>query len=221
MKHLIVTFLIIAWASISYAQNDPVVGREAAQKYFQKNSDEVTYEQNGGDLTSTGSRSSRNLGNTSSFLALHYGRFVSGEAYSWDKKGTVDDVGKNQFGLTYKFTDAYESLDMAIRVDYLEYELGEKDPTKLSFMPVITFPQASTGFPLYFGIGAGLGVFLKQESGKSALSFDYQLFAGARFFNVFENTGFFIEAGLKNHLHLLSTGQFNGTYLATGLVFTF
>lgn len=217
MRQIYSTLFILAATSVSYA-SDPVVGREAAQKYFQK-TDDVSYESNGGDAV-FGNRGAASQG-TDKYLALHYGRYMSSESYSWDRKGNTDDVGKNQFGLTYKVSDAYDSLDVAIRVDYLEYDLTESKPTKLSFLPIITFPQASSRFPLYFGMGAGLGVFLKQESGKSAVSFDYQLFAGARFFNVFENTGFFIEAGLKNHLNLLSTGQFNGTYLASGLVFTF
>jgi hypothetical protein len=50
---------------------------------------------------------------------------------------------------------------------------------------------------------------------------DYQLIAGARFFDVFENAGFFIESGLKNHLQLWDQGQFNGTFLSAGAVFTF
>ncbi len=216
MKQIYSILVILAAASVSYA-SDPVVGREAAQKYFQKKSDDVSYESNGGD-SMFGTKSSYG---TDKYLALHYGRYMSSQSYSWDGRGNVEDVGKNQFGLTYKVSDAYDSIDVAIRVDYSEYSLDDSKPTKLSFIPIITFPQARSGFPLYFGLGAGLGVFLKQESSKSAISFDYQLFAGARFFNVFENTGFFIEAGLKNHLHLLSTGQFNGTFLATGLVFTF
>lgn len=83
------------------------------------------------------------------------------------------------------------------------------------------FPDASSKFPLYFGVGAGLGVFVKQLSGESAMSLDYQVLAGARFFDLFNNAGFFLEAGLKNHMHMLSDGQFNGTFVAAGSVFTF
>jgi hypothetical protein len=44
---------------------------------------------------------------------------------------------------------------------------------------------------------------------------------GVRFENIYEGAGFLIEGGLKNHLHLLTDGQFNGTYLAGGMVFVF
>ena len=59
------------------------------------------------------------------------------------------------------------------------------------------------------------------SEGESSLSLDYQLIAGARIFDVFENTGFLIETGMKNHVHLLSDGQFNGVFLTVGSVFTF
>jgi hypothetical protein len=83
------------------------------------------------------------------------------------------------------------------------------------------FPDASSKFPLYFGGGIGPGIFLNQIPDESSVSLDYQLFAGVRFFDVFRNTGFFVEAGLKDHFLLTSDGQFNGTYAALGLVFTF
>ncbi|HEX4923769.1 MAG TPA: hypothetical protein VFV50_06775, partial [Bdellovibrionales bacterium] len=58
-------------------------------------------------------------------------------------------------------------------------------------------------------------------SQESALAIDYQLIGGVRLFDVFENTGFSFEMGLKNHLHLLSDGQFNGVFAAAGVIFTF
>ena len=57
--------------------------------------------------------------------------------------------------------------------------------------------------------------------GESFLAVQYQLVAGARLFNVVGQTGFFIESGLKNHINLLSDGQFNGYFLTVGTIFTF
>ena len=74
---------------------------------------------------------------------------------------------------------------------------------------------------LNFGLAAGPGVFLKQVSGESSISFDYQLFLGLRLFNLFEQTGFYIEGGMRNHLLLTSDGQLNGTFVSAGAVFTF
>lgn len=186
-------------------ESQPVVGRDAAAKYFQKTD------------------SNRYVGGSTSdhYLALHFGKYMASQSYEWGKNGQEDDIGKNMFGVTYRVGEWQNSMDLNIRIDYAEYTLAGENSSKISFMPVVTFPDASSRFPLYFGAGLGLGVFFKQINQKSALSLDYQLILGARFFDIFENTGFFVEAGLKNHVHLLSAGQLNGTFLASGLVFTF
>jgi hypothetical protein len=208
-------FGIISFSSAAFAQNSqPKVGRDEAAKYFQVSEPQ---EYNTGNNNS----SARTSGPSDHYLALSYSKYMASQSYDWGDSGQEDDVGGNSFGLTYRVGEWHNSMDLNLRLDYSEYNLAGGRPTKLSFLPLLTFPDAGSRFPLYFGIGAGLGVFFKQLDGKSAISFDYQLVAGARFFDVFENTGFFIEAGLKNHLLILSSGQLNGTFLAGGLVFTF
>ncbi|KYG61567.1 hypothetical protein AZI86_17835 [Bdellovibrio bacteriovorus] len=210
VKTFLLIILPLLVGSVGWAQSSqPIVGRDAATKYFQKR--DVSNDIQSGGIT----------GANDHYLALHYGRLMSSQSYDWGKNGQEDDVGKNNFGVTYRIGEWVNSMDMNIRIDYMDYEIAGEKPTKLSFLPLITFPDANSRFPLYFGAGLGLGVFLKQINEKSAISLDYQLVAGARFFNVFENTGFFIEAGLKNSLFILSSGQYNGTFLAGGLVFTF
>lgn len=208
VKTFLSLILPLLLGSVAFAQDSqPIVGREAAARYFQKR-DPAQQGYVGGSTSDH-------------FLALHFGRYMSSQSYDWSKNGSQDDVGGNSFGVTYRVGEWQNSMDLNLRIDYAEFDLPGENPSKLSFMPLVTFPDASSRFPLYFGAGLGLGIFLKQTSDKSALSLDYQLVLGARFFDVFENTGFFLEAGLKNHLHLLSSGQLNGTFLAGGLVFTF
>ncbi|MGE5087369.1 MAG: hypothetical protein ACM3MG_13780 [Bacillota bacterium] len=212
MKTLLTALLpLMIVTSVASAQSQPRVGREAAMKYFQKDSNE--------DSTRSGGGSS--FGPSDHYLALYYGRYMASQSYDWGKFGQEDDIGGNNFGVNYRVGEWYNSMDLNLRIEYADYKVGGETPNKLSFLPMITFPDANSRFPLYFGLGAGLGIFMKQTNSKSALSLDYQLVAGARFFNVFENTGFFLEAGLKNSLFLLSSGQLNGTFIATGLVFTF
>lgn len=200
-------FCLNSWAE---AQSAPRVGRAAAAKYFQPANRDPAQSEGGGYN-----------GPDDHYLAIHFGRYMGSQSYEWGKNGSESDVGANTFGVTYRIGEWYKSMDMAIRIDYSEFNVAGEKPTKLSLMPLYMFPDASSRFPLYFGAGAGLGIFFKQVDGKSAISLDYQLVAGARFFNVFENTGFFIETGIKNHLHLLSSGQMNGTFLSAGAVFTF
>ena len=212
MKTLLAAILPLMFISVAASAQDsqPRVGRDAAVKYFQKNSNE--------DSSYTSGNSS---GASDHYLAVYYGRYMASQTYDWGKFGQENDVGGNNFGVNYRVGEWYNSMDLNLRIEYADYKVGGESPTKLSFLPLITFPDAGSRFPLYFGMGAGLGIFMKQTNSKSALTLDYQLVAGARFFNVFENTGFFLEAGLKNSLFLLSTGQLNGTFIATGLVFTF
>jgi hypothetical protein len=194
----------------SQQSGQPRVGRKAAEKYLSptpqgKNDDRR--EVRDSDATH--------------FLAIHIGTYVSDTAYRWGSPDTQNNVGKWTFGLTYKVGEWINSMDLLMRVDLSSYTLNDGSATKISFLPLITFPDVASRFPLYFGVGAGLGVFAVQFDGKSPLSLDYEVVAGARFFDVFKNTGFFIEAGLKNHFLLLSEGQFNGTFVAIGSVFLF
>jgi hypothetical protein len=214
VKTLIISlFGIISMSSAAFAQDpQPRVGRDEAAKYFQVSEPQEYKTENG---------SSRSAGPDDHYLAVSFSKYMASQSYDWGDNGQEDDVGGNSFGVTYRVNEWHNSMDLNLRLDYSEYNLAGGRPTKLSFLPLLTFPDSASRFPLYFGIGAGLGVFFKQIDGKSPISFDYQLVAGARFFDVFENTGFFIEAGLKNHILIVSSGQLNGTFLAAGMVFTF
>lgn len=186
-----------------------VVGRKAAQKYM------------GPHDAPTGTEAGSQMGPGDHYLAVHVGGYISDNSYRWGTKDNQSDVGDATIGVTYRVGEWQHSMDLALRVDYSAYGLDDGTAGKLSFLPMITFPDASSKFPLYLGAGIGLGVFTKQIDRESALSLDYQLVLGARFFEVVGNTGFFVEAGVKNHLLLLSDGQFNGTFVAVGPVFTF
>lgn len=209
----------------------PRVGRQAAAKYFQKRqtaSNDVDDQGSGPSAYSSGSGNSSSSssfqGSGDHYLALHFGKMMSSQAYDWGPQPMMKDAGDYTAGITYRLGEWKNSMDLNLRLDFIQYTLDgatQTHPQKLSFLPMITLPDVSSRFPLYFGVGMGPGVFLQQVDGKAPLSLDYQLIAGARFFNVVDNAGFFIEAGLKNHLLLWNSGQFNGTFLAAGAVFTF
>jgi hypothetical protein len=190
------------------------VGSKAASKYFEKEKSSPAKKNSGG-------------GERDHYLALHLGFFLDSDAYSWGVDNNdrnyehAEDPGKLTLGVTYRMGEWSDTMDLNLRMDFQTYDLGKDKPFKLSIVPLITFPDANSQFPLYFGAGVGPGIFFKQTSHESALSLDYQLIAGARMFDLIENTGFFLEFGLKNHLLLLSDGQFNGVYIAGGAIFTF
>ena len=189
------------------------VGRKAAQKYMGQNSDTKT-----ADVSER--REPAALSNETHYLAIHVGTFVGDDTYKWGSEHE-SNVGKLNVGVTYRIGEWANAADLDFRADFSTFQLAEGGANKLSLLPVIIFPDASSHFPIYFGAGAGPGFYMKQISGQSAISLDYQLFLGARFFNVVDNMGFFVEAGVKNHIHLLSNGQYNGSFVAVGALFAF
>lgn len=177
------------------------VGEKAAQKYFGKSR---------APAASSGDR----------FLSLHVGTFVSENTYKWGTTGGKD-VGQLNTGVTYKVGEWTGSMDLMLKADITTYSLVEGRALKLTVLPAVVFPDVNSGFPLYFGAGAGLGVFLKQIEEESSLAFDYTLFAGVRVFDLIEGVGLLVEAGMKNHILLLSDGQYNGVHVNFGAVFRF
>ena len=198
----------------------PRVGRQAAAKYMAPKNpspDAEPTEKNESHVRERG----YSAGSSDHYLAVHVGWFANDNAYKWGAADNQQNVGRYNFGITYRMGEWVNSMDLLFRFDVSRYDLAEGGVMKFSVLPIVTFPDASSRFPLYFGAGIGLGAFGSQIAGESALSLDYQLLAGARFFNLWGQTGIFIEGGIKNHILLLSDGQFNGTFIATGLVFTF
>lgn len=218
--------VLLGFQGVVQANESPRVGRGAAAKYFEKRAPDVDDDgyqsaEIGGGGRGTSSSSS---GPTDHYLALHYGKMMNSTSYEWGLDNKQTDVGDYTAGLTYRVGEWRNSMDLNLRVDFIQYKIngnGEQKPLKMSILPLITFPDAASKFPLYFGFGLGPGIFFKQTDGEASISLDYQLVVGARFFDVFENAGFFIESGLKNHLQLWNSGQFNGTFLSAGAVFTF
>ncbi len=157
---------------------------------------------------------------TPRFLALHIGTFFSDQGYEWGASNQSDIGGLNA-GVDYRLGEWVNSMDLFMRIDYTSFKLNEGYARKLSVSALVTFPDSNSRFPLYFGAGLGPGFFIKQLENESALALDYSLFGGFRLLDVIEGLGLMAEVGLKNHLHLLSDGQFNGVYFNIGTVFAF
>jgi hypothetical protein len=153
------------------------------------------------------------------FMEVYAGGFLSQTEYKWGHNG--DNVGQFNAGVSYRFGEWERSMDFLFRADITRYNLNEGNATKFSLLPMVVFPDAASHFPLYFGAGAGLGIFFQQIRNQSALAFEYQLVAGVRFFNIWDSIGIMIETGLRNHIHLLTPGQWNSVFLDGGAVFTF
>ena len=186
---------------------EPIVGRGAAAGYMGKEASEQTV--------------SNPAGHRNHYMALHIGKLINADSWKWGSQDKNKNVGSATVGVTYRVKEWADTTDLLIRIDFNEYDLDGKKPQKLSFIPMILFPEASSEFPLYFGAGVGLGVFFKQLNAESALAIDYQMIVGIRFFDVFDNVGLFLESGLKNHIQLTDDGQVNSSFVSAGALFTF
>jgi hypothetical protein len=207
----ILVLSILLGGHLSFA-NAPKVGKTAAAKYFQKNGDTaapVRYAAS--EVLDSGDR----------FLALGLSGYTKSDSYEWGGVGDESNVAKLGVDLNYRLSSYNNLLDYSLRISYNQFEPAGQKASKLSFLYAMTFPDAGSQFPLYFGGALGGGVFLTQLSGESPLTLDYQLFLGLRIFDLFERTGLYVEGGLKNHVQLTSNGQLNGTYVAAGAIFTF
>jgi hypothetical protein len=194
-------------------QQSPGAGKDKAKQYFQSRKGERSGAQAAAPAD----------GATPHLLAIHFGGFFQGQSYQW---GDNDKQGSGRFngGVTYRLGEWINSMDLSLRAEYTTYWWNDDKnqyARKLSFSPIITFPDANSRFPLYFGAGAGLGLFTHQVSDKSPVSLDWQVMGGVRFLNVFQQVGFMVEAGLKNTVLLFSDGQFNGVFINVGSVFAF
>jgi hypothetical protein len=222
MKHftalLLLVFALPAFAqqvevNDSDAVNAPVQndgGRDKAKQYFQTRK-------------SNAPAAAADPSATPHLLALHFGGFFQGQSYKW---GENDKQGAGRFngGVTYRMGEWVNSMDLSLRAEYTSYWWNDDKneyARKISFSPIITFPDSNSRFPLYFGAGPGIGLFMHQVADKSPVAFDWQIFGGVRVLNIFQQVGVMVEAGVKNSVLLFSEGQFNGVYINVGTVFAF
>lgn len=213
MKLLCIALLFSSATSVAQMvevqDNPPATGPQRAQEYFRERKNQAP-----------AASESSSRGPKPRYLALHVGSFFSDRGYKWGD-GDQKNIGKLNAGVTYRLGEWVNSMDFSLRVDYFGFKLDEGDARKLAFSTIITFPDANSRFPLYFGGGIGFGMFLKQINDESALSFDYQLLAGVRLLDLLDSLGLMVETGVKNHLHLLGNGQFNSVFINVGTVFLF
>lgn len=232
-------FCLCFLVSTTASANAPKVGKAAAAKYFQNKGQRQAQNQ---DLPKSASqldegeeyqaqparKASRYVAQAGEkirpddhYLTFGLSSYLSDESFSWGQDGKETEVGKWGFDINYRLGEYPNLMDELFKISYNEYKPNGERAAKLSVLYAISFPESSTQFPLYFGAAGGLGVFTTQLSGSSSISFDYQLYLGVRLFNLYENTGFYVEGGIKNHILLTSKGQLNGTYVSAGGVFTF
>ena len=157
---------------------------------------------------------------TTQHIALHLALFPESKSHQWGESPSSVKAISN-IGLTAYLDNLNSFVDQFIRVELTAYGVKDEHLNKVSFIPVFIFPDIASQFPLYLGAGMGASIFSQQIKNESIVALDYQLFTGIRLLSPKEPIGLFVEAGLKNHIHILSDGQLNSSYLSGGLVWSF
>ena len=186
-------------------------GNELADQYFKQRR----------RLKSSRPSVHREVASTSGrYMALQVGTFLSQNSHDW---GTDEDDVSAQFtaGVSYRLGGWERLMDLLFRGDFISFKGKAEEPLKLTLMPVIAFPDARSHFPIYFGAGAGVGLFLKNFKNESVLSLDYQIFGGVRIVDIIGSTGLSVEVGVKNHFAVLTDGHHENTFITLGTVSSF
>ena len=201
MRFGVILLIIFLMGPLAGAQ--PIVGKKAAMKYFQPRS------------KSSVARRPALAGPHDKQLALSAGAYFKGKSYEW----LGEEVGGWSAQLDYRRRGTADSyFSKAYQFELHKYQFSQNELSKVSFLWNVIFPR-SLSFPVYMGIGMGPGVFLSQWGAKSWLSFDYKAYLGLRFSD--KHSQFFIEGGVKNHLLVLSSGQFTGAFVSSGVAYKF
>jgi len=124
-----VIFLLLGFLGFSLGTlaEQPVVGRKAAQKYFQEGKAEAK---------EALSPKVENL------LMLHYGVFTNSTSYSWGWP-QANNPGQNSYGLTY-LLEEWNGMDLNLRADYVTYSIFGTNAQKISLMPLLIFSLCSS-----------------------------------------------------------------------------
>jgi hypothetical protein len=146
-------------------------------------------------------------------IGLTFGSLVQSESYNW----TTGDVGG--WSLEASYMNAEEGyLAQGYHLEMQKFSADNQELTKLSFLFSLTFPRRLS-FPVYLGVAVGPGFFMQQQEGESEFTIDYKAYLGLR---LNQNHGqYFVQAGVKNHLHVLSDGQFIGWFVSSGVAYKF
>ena len=146
-------------------------------------------------------------------FSVSAGTLIQGKSYQW----AGEDLGGWNMQIAYRRNAGYY-LAQAFHLEFQKFTEAQQEFSKISLLLNFVFPRSVT-FPVYLGVGAGPGFFLKQLVNESSLTLDYKGYVGLRLNQ--EHSQFILESGIKNHVHMLSDGQFIGWFISSGVAYKF
>jgi len=198
-----VIFTLVLSMSKAFAVD---VGKDAAMKYFTGKPSRTPSSSSNISITSPQSTDYDRL------LSVAIGGLIQTKSYGWSEQSVQG------WNLEAAYQSQGDYFLTGYALDFQKFVNEGEELSKIAFLFSVSFPRRQT-FPVYIGVSAGPGFFLKQKKDESQFSFDYKAYMGMRLSQSYSL--FFLEGGVKNHLHILTDGQFIGWYMSSGVAYRF
>ena len=205
--------LIVLFLSLTTGFAESGTGRAAAAKYFASEIKAL-------DIESSQSQSRVPASTvTTQGLGRRIGVFAGAFSQSPRDSSSQQSIGGWAVRFDYQrdakpgsyFTKGYQ---LALQ----KFRLAGEELSNVAFLWSFRFPKEVV-FPVYVGVAFGPGVFTRQARDVSWLSFDTKAFAG---FRLDAGVGkFYLEGGVKNQFLVLSSGQYQGWFVSSGVAYAF
>jgi hypothetical protein len=180
-------------------------GRAAALKYFSSQAKQQV-------VTRSPSEVGLSLGGQR-LLAVAVGSLINSRSYNWTEESAP---GWNVELFYQSASEGY--FAKGFHLELQKFAIDQQELSKVAFLYSFTFPRRLS-FPVYIGVAAGPSYFIRQSQNESHFAFDYKAYLGLRLHQ--KHSQYFIQSGVKNHVHVLSDGQFVGWFISSGVAYTF
>lgn len=112
--------------------------------------------------------------------------------------------------------------DFNLKTELQNFRLTTGRATQINITPVFSLPESENGFPVYVGLGAGLGFYPYHIlKGNPFFSLNTQFFTGLRLTNLYENLGLHVELALYMHIPFQDKRLYMDTIASLGVIFSF
>lgn len=207
MRLVSLMFLFFWQCSLSPSVH-AATGKAAALKYFQHKKKKSSA------AAQVSSRAAVREPGAHQMLTLAVGSLLNGKSYHW-----IEDDDFGGWTAEASYVDAASgTFANGFHLELQNFVQGDEKLSKISALVSFIFPRRLS-FPVYIAVAAGPGYFVKQRKNESEFSIDYKSYIGFRLDD--DHSQYFLQSGVKNHIHMLSDGQFIGWFVSSGVAYKF
>lgn len=148
--------------------------------------------------------------------------YAGPSVYSKAKGFKGDPFDSFILGFRQQFKEVMGIGDFGLKAEIQSLRLKTGRATQINVTPVFSLPDEASGFPVYVGLGGGIGFYpYFILDSKPSLSVNFQLFTGIRLADLYENLGINGELTLHAHIPFREERLYMETIVSLGLVFSF